>query len=54
MLFLALLNQASIQSSQNQVVKLLMHVAIKLLGCPRKVGSMVSKWVIPPIYPMYK
>jgi len=26
----------------------------KLLGCPRKLGSMVSKWVIIPIYPIYK
>ena len=25
-----------------------------LLGCPRKLGSMVSKWVITPIYPIYK
>ena len=23
-------------------------------GCPRKLGSMVSKWVITPIYPTYK
>ncbi len=28
-----------------------------VLGCPRKLGSKVSKWVIPPIppiYPIYK
>ena len=25
-----------------------------LLGCPRKLGSKVSKWVIPPLYPIYK
>ena len=25
-----------------------------VLGCPRKLGSMVSKWVTTPIYPMYK
>ena len=24
------------------------------LGCPRKLGSMVSKWVITPIYHIYK
>ena len=24
------------------------------LGCPRKLGSMVSKWVITPIHPIYK
>ena len=26
----------------------------EVLGCPRKLGSMVSKWLIPPIYPIYK
>jgi len=25
-----------------------------LLGCPRKLGKKVSKWVITPIYPIYK
>ena len=25
-----------------------------VLGCPRKLGSMVSKWVISPIYPILK
>ena len=25
-----------------------------LLGCPRKLGSMVSKWVITPVYPSYR
>ena len=25
-----------------------------MLGCPRKLGSMVRKWVITPIYPIYR
>ena len=25
-----------------------------LLGCPRKLGLMVSNWVITPIHPIYK
>ena len=25
-----------------------------LLGCPSKLGSRVSKWVITPLYPIYK
>ena len=26
----------------------------RTLGCPRKLGSMVSKWVITPIYLIYR
>ena len=27
---------------------------VGILGCPKKLGSIVSKWVIIPIYPIYK
>ena len=29
-------------------------VPVRVLGCPRKLGSMVRKWVITPIYPIYR